>query len=202
MSPADTAVCFLVVEDDSAVAMSYRRILSAYGDVRIVDTVATARQAIANGEATGLITDISLPDGSGLDVAREARGSAKNLPILIISGNVDQERLDAAYQLHAAFLLKPVGRRQLQVFAERAIQRQRRSATLILAWANRYKLSAAETVTLRLAIDGLRRDEIAAARGVSANTVKSQIGTLLSKVGAPTIDQAVALFYGELSMMT
>jgi DNA-binding NarL/FixJ family response regulator len=192
---------FLLVEDYAPVARAYQRSLERYGSVTVVGTVLDAQSFLASSTVTGLVTDISLPDGSGLDVAREARARMASLPILIISGGVDPSGLDAADELRAAYLLKPIEDRQLARFAERATARQRRVTALLLDWTERYSLSAAEAVTFRLCVEGLRRREIAVRRRVSPNTVKMQIGSLLNKVGAQNISEVVTAFFSELSRL-
>lgn len=189
---------FLLVEDDDRLAAAFRRVLARYGVVSVADSVAVAFVAIDTMALTGVVSDVSLPDGSGIDVAARARARTSDLPILLVSGAVDHWRLGAAHELGAAFLLKPVDTQQLAHFAERAVARQRRAATLFEEWGRRYGFTAAEAVTLRLALGGMRRDEIASARGVRAVTVRNQIAGLVAKVGAPTVAECVALFYREL----
>lgn len=190
---------FLVVEDNDLVAAAYRRAISKHGIVSVASSVAEAGLVIAGARLTGLIVDVELPDGSGLEVARAARLRDRNLPIVVISGGVDARRLGDAHQIEATYLLKPVGTTDLRAFVERAIARERRAERLLSEWTGRYGLSAAEAMTLRLAVNGLQRDEIAARRGVGAGTVKSQVHGLLSKLGLPSMADAKAAFFRELA---
>jgi DNA-binding NarL/FixJ family response regulator len=195
------AVHFLVVEDSLPVALACQRTLVRLGKVTLADGVASAGRIVATTRLTGLVTDVSLPDGSGFSVAKDARDKAPGLPILIISGAVDHGRLEAAHELGAMYLLKPLQSGQLTMFGERAIARQRRAALLLQRWVVRYNLFAAEAVTLRMALDGLKREEIARVRGVSANTVKNQVSKLLPKLGVGDLAEAIAAFYQELSLL-
>lgn len=191
---------FLLVEDNDLVAAACRRALARHGIVSVAASVAEAGLVVASVRLTGLVADVTLPDGTGFDVAHEARARAHDLPILLISGAVDPSRLVAAHQLEATYLLKPVGVEELRLFAERAVARQHRALRLLQVWVERHHLSAAETVTMRHALDGLDRHEIAAIRGVSPNTLKHQIGSLLAKLDARSLTEALALFYRELSV--
>lgn len=70
--------------------------------------------------------------------------------------------------------------------------------SLVCAWIDRYALSAAEAETLRLAVSGLRREEIARARRRSPNTIRAQSGTLLEKLCEKSLAEARAVFFREL----
>lgn len=195
------ATLFLLVEDDGLVAASYRRALGRHGAVTVASNVAEANVAMDTMDLTGIVADVSLPDGTGFDVATRVRTRTPHLPILLISGAVDGHRLGAAHELGASFLLKPVDAMHLTRFAERAIGRRRRAATLLGEWVSRYRLTAAETVTLRLALNGRQRAEIAAARGVTAITVRNQIASLVAKGETRSLADMVANFYRELWSM-
>jgi DNA-binding NarL/FixJ family response regulator len=189
---------FLLVEDSDLVARAYQRALGRHGIVSVASTVAEALVVVSTMSLTGVVSDVSLPDGTGLDVAARAVSRSPGLPILLISGAVDHSRLRQAHELGASFLLKPVDSKQLAHFADRAIARQRRAATLLEEWVRRYRLTPAETVTLRLAIYGMHRDEIAKARGVRPLTVRNQAAGVASKVGGRALTDTVAEFYREL----
>lgn len=194
-------VHFLLVEDEQLVAIAYLRALAAYGQVSTATSVTDACFLVAEVSFTGIVTDVSLPDGTGFEIALEARKRASEVPILIVSGgDVEPRRLELAHQLNASYLMKPVDVGQLGLFAQRAILRQRRTASLLAAWTERFDLSAAEAVTMKLALDGLKREEIAIVRRVSPSTVKNQIGSLLAKLGVTTMPEARIRFYEELAL--
>jgi DNA-binding NarL/FixJ family response regulator len=175
--------------------------LERYGAVSVVATVRAGLAVVHAERVTGLILDFALPDGSGIEIARAARAIRAitwDTPVLMISGAVDARRLVEAHQVRAGYLLKPVDRREVVEFAKDAVQRERRAAVLLQQWVKQYALTAAEEVTLRLAIDGLRRDEIAAERRVSPITVRNQETALTRKFGAESITDVVAAFYRAL----
>ena len=78
----------LYVEDSAYIRQSFAELLDAVGR-RIVDVAgAGAARAVLLGETVNLlITDINLPDGSGLEVAREALRRNPALPVIICSGD-------------------------------------------------------------------------------------------------------------------
>ena len=77
----------LYVEDNDYIRESFA-VLLATAERRIVCVAdgAGARQAIREQKVNLLMTDINLPDGSGLDVAREALQQNPSLPVIVCSG--------------------------------------------------------------------------------------------------------------------
>jgi DNA-binding response OmpR family regulator len=100
----------LLVEDEPLVAFDTEHFLTdaAFEIVGTVDTVIAATALIEGGAAIDLVlVDVRLADGSGLDVARAARGRA--IPVLFVTGNLPPEAAEMAH----GFLPKPFGQRDL-----------------------------------------------------------------------------------------
>lgn len=97
----------LIVEDnpDSAEALSL--LLETLGHrVETVTTVAGARRALAQRRFDVVVSDIGLPDGSGLDVGRMLQGRC---PALALTGYGSPEDMGRSYEAgFAAHLTKPV----------------------------------------------------------------------------------------------
>lgn len=105
-----TIVRLLVVEDEPLIAFDTEHFLTdaAYEIVATVDRVADALAVIASGaEIDLLLVDVSLADGSGLDVARAAQ--AEGIPVLFVTGNCPVE----ATEIAAGCLAKPYAQRDL-----------------------------------------------------------------------------------------
>lgn len=100
----------LVVEDEPLVAFDTEHFLTSEGFVIVatVDTIADALQVIANDAELDLVlADVSLADGSGVEVARVAQ--TRGLPVLFVTGSFPQE----ARSLAAGCLAKPYPQRDL-----------------------------------------------------------------------------------------
>ena len=101
----------LIVEDEPLVAFDNEHFLNAEGFeiVATVDTVAAALRVIGeeDQEIDLVLVDVSLSDGSGVDVAKAAH--AKGFPILFVTGNCPGE----AKALAAGCLSKPYPQRDL-----------------------------------------------------------------------------------------
>ncbi|MEM9710298.1 MAG: ATP-binding protein [Pseudomonadota bacterium] len=99
----------LVVDDDQNhldLAESY---LTGIGFVVLsVSSVAMAEIVMADARPDLLILDIDMPERDGWSFATELRaGKWRNLPIIMISGHANEERLRPRIALHDAFIAKP-----------------------------------------------------------------------------------------------
>lgn len=76
----------LIVEDERALAESLAKGLrQAAHAVDLAATLAGARERVAREPYDAILLDIGLPDGSGLDLARELRARADRTPILVLT---------------------------------------------------------------------------------------------------------------------
>lgn len=100
----------LLVEDHGDTAEAMTALLELFGhQVQRAGDVAAALDIAARGQFDLLISDLGLPDGSGLDLVRSLRSGGVGLPAIALSGygqeqDIEQSRL-AGFQYH---LVKPV----------------------------------------------------------------------------------------------
>ena len=101
----------LVVEDEDGIRSALVRALTQAGwTANGADTLAAARAAAAAAPPQVLVSDLKLPDGSGLDLAREL-----GVPFVMLSGFATFDDAVAALRLGAAdFLTKPAPIRDLK----------------------------------------------------------------------------------------
>ncbi|MBB5709263.1 response regulator [Sphingomonas xinjiangensis] len=100
----------LIVEDEPLVAFDTEHFLTseAFEIVATVDSVADALAAIEGDETLDLVlVDVDLADGSGVEVARAARG--RGVQVLFVTGHCPGE----ARSLAAGWLSKPYPQRDL-----------------------------------------------------------------------------------------
>jgi DNA-binding NtrC family response regulator len=132
----------LILDDEAAVRTSFSFYLTRKGfAVTEAGTLAEARQAMMSQSVDGLLLDVSLPDGSGLDWIREVREARPGTAIVVMSGIGDVPMAVQAMREGADhFVTKPVNMADLEVFlrkslelgglrrGSRAVQRQARKA--------------------------------------------------------------------------
>jgi DNA-binding response OmpR family regulator len=119
----------LIVEDENKVGRFIERALTEQSHTaRLVDSCATARDALADSAYDAIILDLGLPDGDGLDLLREWRGAGFNEPVLILSArDAVSDRIRGLNLGADDYLAKPFSLEEL-VARMRALLR-RQSAT-------------------------------------------------------------------------
>lgn len=133
----------LLVEDKDSLRRVLRLTLENAGYT--VAEAADARAAlneIANSRHRLVLTDLRMPNGSGLDVLRSARSADADVPVIVMTafGSIDeavQAMKDGAHD----FLQKPVDSNHLLLLVDRALEQARlRTENILLReeWARRY----------------------------------------------------------------
>lgn len=104
-----TMTRILIVEDEPLIAFDTERFLSdeAFHIVGTVDRVAEAIARLDDDEVHLVLVDMTLADGSGVDVARAA--SAKGVAVLFVTGQTP----DGAEAFAHGYLAKPYAQRTL-----------------------------------------------------------------------------------------
>ena len=116
----------LVVDDDETIRDTLYDLLSEEHDCQ---TAESAEQALARLEVDDydvVLTDISMPGLSGLELLGHVRQRYPNTPVIIISGIADQEHAQGLIRLGAfEYLLKPFRIEVLEKSVKRALDRRR-----------------------------------------------------------------------------
>lgn len=180
---------FLVIDDEEVWRRLASQALSPFRKVHVTSSLAEAQDAIGrHARWVGVVADIVLGDGSGLDFLEGIRKRGIEIPALVFTGHSDAIRINRARAIDAEFLCKPTDSENLTGFARRAIAlhwtRSERVARRIDAFAVERRLTPRESELVCAAVAGMPRRLVADELGVSENTLKVQIGRLLLKSGA------------------
>ncbi len=90
--PYPSRMKLLVVDDDRMFAELVRRGMTEEGHtVDVARTLAEGRVTALVNDYDGVILDVMLPDGNGIQLAREIRSSGRTRPILRLTGNDSTE---------------------------------------------------------------------------------------------------------------
>lgn len=113
----------LVVDDDETIRETLYELLS---EEYLCQTAETAEMAFARLEADAydvVLTDISMPGLSGLELLGQVRQRFPETPVIIISGISDQEHAQGLIKLGAFdFLLKPFQLEVVENSVKRAVE--------------------------------------------------------------------------------
>jgi DNA-binding NtrC family response regulator len=113
----------LVVDDDETIRDTLYELLS---EQFVCQTAETAEKAFARLEADAydvVLTDISMPGLSGLELLGHIRQKFSDTPVIIISGIGDQEHAQGLLKIGAFdFLLKPFSLEVVEKSVKRAVE--------------------------------------------------------------------------------
>lgn len=122
----------LIVDDEKIERDCIRYLIDASSldlDVREASDAEQALQILKDWPADILFTDVQMPSGTGLELAREARCILPNIKTIIFSGHAEFEYAKEAVALGAEnYILKPVVPREL---AEKVIHRYEASESSV-----------------------------------------------------------------------
>lgn len=151
----------LVIEDDEILFDAIRTGLVLEGfAVDAVDTIADAREAAATVDYDAVVLDISLPDGTGLDLLRDWRKSGNRLPVLLLTArNSTRDRVDGLDSGADDYLGKPFELDELAARLRAIARRAKGNTSPALQWRDFTLDSAARELTRNgEAIDLSRRE--------------------------------------------
>ncbi|HEY7598489.1 MAG TPA: sigma 54-interacting transcriptional regulator, partial [Candidatus Limnocylindrales bacterium] len=114
----------LILDDEAAVRTSFALYLAKKGfAVTEAGSLAEARQAMMAQSVDGLLLDVRLPDGSGLDWIREVREAQPGTAIVVMTGIGDIPMAVQAMREGADhFVTKPVNMTDLEVFLRKSLE--------------------------------------------------------------------------------
>lgn len=119
---AETGIV-LIAEDDASLLLVMRRALEQAGlEAHGVERLDEARQWLDTKRVDVVITDLRLPDGSGLELTREASRSDAAPPVILITAYTDLEAAVGAFDAGAFdYLPKPFDLEELVALTRRAL---------------------------------------------------------------------------------
>ncbi len=152
----------LVADDDPSLRRTLVRYLTKQSyDVIEVDTGAKAIAALEHRKIDVVLSDVHMPDGSGLDLLRAVRRVDLDVPVILISGMPDVDTASKAIEYGAfRYLTKPleletVGKLVRHAVRAHALARLRREAVTVAGSASGAVDRAGLEVRFEQALDQL-----------------------------------------------
>ncbi len=194
----------LLVDDHELIRQGLARAFERTADFTVVAEAGSVSEGFAMSQQHQpdiVVTDVRLPDGTGLDLVRRLRALSADMGIVVLTMYAGDEQLFGALEAGAsAFVAKDSPSDDVIAAARHASVSPRSFTAADLAEAMRRKLtpsgpqlSTRETEVLKLLAEGLGVAAIARQLFVSESTAKTHISKIYEKLGAANRAQAIMI---------
>jgi len=180
----------VIAEDQGMVLGALAALLEIEGDISVIAQARNGKdalQAVLAHKPDLFLTDIEMPEMTGLDVAAELKRRRFPVRVIILTTFARAGYLRRALEAGASgYLLKDMRAEQLADAVRRVHQGLRVIDPELAteAWAEADPLTDRERQVLRLAGEGLPSSDIALDLGLSEGTVRNYLSEAISKLGA------------------
>ena len=200
----DTPIRVLLVDDHDLVRAGLRGVFDREPDLTVVGVACNVTEAMAaytDLQPDVVVTDLQLPDGTGIDIVRAVRRGNDRTGLVVLTMHTGDRPLLAAMDAGASALVgKDAPSSDVVNAARRSVVSPRSfaAAGLLQALGRRAaresgRLSDRETEILRLLADGQGIGEIAAELYISRSTAKTHVARIYQKLGAANRAQAIVI---------
>lgn len=196
--PSEDAIVH-VIDDDEAVRHSVEFLLKASKiPVKTYESAVAFLNIVAQVKSGCVITDVRMPEVSGIDLLRRLRELKIGLPVIVITGHGDVPLAVEAMKIGAAeFLEKPFDDEVLLSAVRSALNRQdidsKRQAERAEIDGRLATLSNRERDVLEGLVSGRANKQIAFDLGISPRTVEIYRANLMTKMQAASLSDLVRM---------
>jgi two-component system response regulator DesR len=189
----------VIAEDQSMILGALAALLDIEQDIEVVGQARSgpeAVQLVAKLKPDVLLTDIEMPEATGLDVAAELKRQGSSARVIILTTFARPGYLRRALDVGASgYLLKDAPSAQLADAIRRVVSGGRAIDPTLAAeaWTEPDPLTDRERQVLRLADEGLSGESIAKALKLSEGTVRNYLSEAIGKLGAANRVEAARL---------
>ncbi|HEX2839995.1 response regulator transcription factor [Hyphomicrobium sp.] len=186
-----------VIDDEASVREAVAMLLETHG--MTVNAYESAVAFLAAPFAAGcIVSDVRMPEISGLDLLRTLQSSDDSRPLILMTGHGDVELAVQAIKLGAFdFVEKPFSNDRLVGSVEQALVASESSLKVRLELedlkAKLASLSERQRDTMQLLIRGLSNKEIGQQLGISPRTVEIHRTWVMTKMSARSIADLVRM---------
>ncbi len=202
-----TSIRVMLVDDHAVVRSGLATFLMTCDDMELVGEASSGEQALTLCQSIRpdvVLMDLVMPGMDGATATRQLRQICPDLQVIVLTSFKEQELVQGALQAGAiGYLLKDVTAAELAnairaasmgkptlapEAAQALIQAVRHPVEKIS-----FDLTERENEVLALMVQGLNNSQIAKRLFVSPSTVKFHVSSVLSKLGAASRTEAVAI---------
>jgi two-component system response regulator FixJ len=196
-----------VIDDDEAARESLAFLLGTAGiEVQTYESAVAFLKTATDVKIGCIITDVRMPEVSGIDLLRRLNELRLQIPVIVITGHADVPLAVEAMKIGAAdFLEKPFNDEMLLASVRSALDRQdrnsQRQAERAEIEGRLATLSNRERDVLEGLVAGRANKQIAFDLGISPRTVEIYRANLMTKMGSASLSDLVrmALIAGILA---
>ena len=189
---SDKRITIHLIEDDASQRDSIESLLNFKGYITKPYSKAKDFLKTAHFERPAIvISDIRLPDISGVELHQALIEKDINIPIIFISGEASiQQSIDAMKQGAIEFLVKPFEIEELINAVKKAIRIELKEINLNLLLKN---LSPRELEVYRLLVEGFNNQELLNKLHLSLPTVKQYKSEVMRKLNVKSLSKLIEL---------
>jgi len=186
-----------IVDDDEAVRQSLAFLLGSAGlTVRLYDSASAFLAGLSAVKSGCLVTDMRMPDMTGIELLQQLRAKACRLPAIVITGHGDVPLAVEAMKAGAVdFIEKPFDQETIlhavQAALERGFEGEGRDDPAVAA--RLATLSERERQVLEGLVAGHPNKTIAYDLGISPRTVEVYRANLMTKMGAHSLSELIRM---------
>ena len=189
-SAPSSSIRILIVDDHPVVRAGLTSMLATQPGLEVTDSVSSGEEALDMLERQRLdivLLDLRMPGMNGIDTLLAIRRKAIPVHVIVLTSYETDEDIYRAINAGAeGYLLKNASLREM-VEAIRAVRAgnryiPRRIASRLAERMTRSNLTARELEILKILTKGLTNKQIASALGISDNTVRNHINSIIEKL--------------------
>ena len=188
-----------IVDDEEPVRKSLAFLLTMAGfTIRVHDSASSFLAAAKTINQACLITDLRMPDMSGVELLEKLKETGTSIPAVVITGHGDVPMAVAAMKAGAVdFIEKPFEDETLVEAIKRAASRLEENSTPMVDTATLRtrldSLSERERQVLSAVVAGLPNKTIGFDLGISPRTVEVHRANIMSKMQAKNLPELVRM---------
>jgi DNA-binding NarL/FixJ family response regulator len=208
--PQSRRIKVMLVDDHEVVRRGLRSLVETTADLDVVAEAGSVAEAVRQAQQSQpdvVVMDVRLPDGSGIEAAREIRAQRPATRVLMLTSYADEAAVFASIMAGAAgYLLKEVnaaellsgirtvgsGRSLLDPTVTTAVLERVRSGGKSPRDSKLARLSAQEERILGVVAEGKTNAEIGTLLKLSDKTVKNYVSSILAKLEVGRRSEAAA----------